>query len=723
MGAHTLTLVAAGSLAGAFVGLVVAAIAWNNRERPAATQFALLMVAVAGWCVFAAAQMVATTTAEAYLFDRIVRVSSTHVPPLALTFVLAYGGHDEWLAPKWLALLWAYPVIYILLSVTAPLHGLATGPAAVTFQTVAGVTAPVVPVGPAKTVHLAFAYVVMVLVYLVLFRLLRRTRTAHRGQAAAVVVGSVAPFFANVAFYTGFLSHPGLDPTPMTFVLSGGIIGWGLFRHNFLSVTPLASDVLIAGLPDPVLVLDRDDRVVDSNPAAAAALVGDDVEGEYVSDVAPGLIRSLTEEGIYSVPTEHATDGGVTRFYDPQVETIDDQHDTERGRLVVLRDVTGQHRRQDRLEALQAATQRFIAASTDEEIASLAVDFLEQALDHHGAGVFLVDDAETTLQPAALTDTTAGYYDDKDLTIGPDSVPFDAFESGEQRTLTVDDGSPFTVFTFFPLGDHGVVAIGSREEFGFASDDEQFAAILARTTQVALSQVEREGALRQSRASVERRSEQIEFFNGVLRHTMRNALLVIQGRADHLRAHVEPSQESHIDVIERWCEDLATLSDEIRALNDTVTATESERFEAVDLTALLRSRTERVALEFESVDVTVDVGDDLQVRANELAGRVLDTVIRNAVDHNDATEPRVEISTQLAADRVQVRVADNGSGMSDEMKESVFERALATNQTASGFGLYFVSVVMNLYGGTVWFEDNDPRGTVAVLEFQSTAAE
>ena len=30
---------------------------------------------------------------------------------------------------------------------------------------------------------------------------------------------------------------------------------------------------------------------------------------------------------------------------------------------------------------------------------------------------------------------------------------------------------------------------------------------------------------------------------------------------------------------------------------------------------------------------------------------------------------------------------------------------------------------MNLYGGTVWFEDNDPRGTVAVLEFQSAADE
>lgn len=63
-------------------------------------------------------------------------------------------------------------------------------------------------------------------------------------------------------------------------------------------------------------------------------------------------------------------------------------------------------------------------------------------------------------------------------------------------------------------------------------------------------------------------------------------------------------------------------------------------------------------------------------------------------------------------------------GMTDEMKETVFERNVATSQTSHGFGLYFVSVLMNLYGGTVWIEDNDHResgskpGAIAVLEFQ-----
>ena len=719
MGTHSLTLIATGGVAGGFVGLAMAFLAWNDRDRPAASQFGWLMLAVAGWCFFAVAQTLSTTTGEAYLFERLVRVTSTNVAPLALTFVLAYAGHDEWLTPRHLALLWAYPVAYVVLSVTAPFHGFATGPAAVTFQTVAGVTAPVVPAGPAKALHITFAYAVMLLAYLLLFRLLYRTRAAHRGQTTAVVVGSLLPFLANASFFVGLTPHPGIDPTPMTFVLSALVIGWALFRHDFLSVTPLASDVLVTELPDPVLVLGEDDRVVDHNPAAAAALASDRINGEHISDVAPGLRRCLTESRVYSLPADHATDGGGVRFYDPQVAPLDNQHGTTCGRLVVLRDVTGQQRRQDRLEALQAATQRFIAASTDEEIATLAVDFVEQALDRHAAGVFLVDDDGTELRPVAVTDAATEFYEDDELTLDAETIPFEAYESGEQRTITAVDDSPFENYALFPLGEHGVLAVGSRADTGFATDDEQFAAILARTTQVALSQVDRERDLRQSRASVERRSEQIEFFNGVLRHTMRNALLVVRGRAEHLRDHVDEANQRHLDVIERWCDDLSALSDEIRAINDTVTATESERFEVVDLSTILYSQARRPETADEDVEITFDVEESLRVRANGLARRVVDTVVENAVVHNGAAESRVEISTRRAADRIQVQVADNGPGISDEMKQSVFARDLATTQTASGFGLYFVSVMMKLYGGAVWFEDNEPRGTVACLEFQA----
>lgn len=718
MGADILALVTAGSITGGLVSLAMVGAAWRNRNNPAAPAFSLLMASVSGWCFFAAAFVLAGEADTAYLLTRLSRLSAAHVAPLLLVFVLSYAGYTRWLAPKWLTAFWIVPVVYVLFSLTGTWHRFASGPEDVEMVTAGGITAPVVHTQLVRDVHLAVAYLLVLASYAVLVHFYRRSRTTHRRQIILIGLGAFVPFVANVAFTSGTTIHPGIDLTPVTFTLTGVVMGWALFRYDFLEAAPVTTEVLVEQLPDPVLVVDEDDCVVDHNPAASAVFGEDGMTGSHVAVAAPGLIEHIEAKNIYSFPEPHAVDSGSVRYYDPNVTTLDDQHGTVHGRLVVLRDVTGQQRRQDRLEALQTATQQFITATTKDQIAQLSVDFVEQALDRHAAGVFLIDD-DGTLRPVALTEKVREYYDESDLFLDEDTTAYEVFETQRSHVEEIDDDSPFRRYAFYPLGENGILGIGSRNEEPFASDDEQFATILARATQVALSQVDRERELRRSREAVERRSEQIEFFNGILRHTLRNALLVIQGRADHLSHQVDDGGQCHLDVIDQWCNDLAALNDEIRAINDTVTATESERFEVVDLTHLLEDGVRTVEDDYPNLEISLDVANDVQIYANELAGRVLTSVVLNAVSHNDTDEPRVEITVQRASDRVQVYVADNGPGMSDEMKETVLERDVATSQTSHGFGLYFVSVMMNLYGGTVSFEDNDPRGTVACLEFQA----
>jgi len=140
--------------------------------------------------------------------------------------------------------------------------------------------------------------------------------------------------------------------------------------------------------------------------------------------------------------------------------------------------------------------------------------------------------------------------------------------------------------------------------------------------------------------------------------------------------------------------------------------------DTVDLNTTLRRSIESLRVEYDAVSVSCELDGDYSVQANELLEEVLLSILRNAVDHNNADTPKVTVSVQQASDWLQVRIADDGPGMSDELKTTVFERDLSPDQTAGGFGLYFVSVMMELYSGTLWFEDNHPTGTVAVLEFQ-----
>ncbi|WP_225335013.1 sensor histidine kinase [Halomicrobium urmianum] len=702
----------AGSLFGGLVAVALAAVAWRHREEPATVPFGTLMVALGAWGLSQAALLSTRSLAAGYALEVFTAVASAQVPPLLLVFVLAYTGRDQWLRPRYLAVLWSVPAGFAIVRSTAPLHGLASVPADATLVTAHGTTAPSVPAGLIADAELVYGYVAIGLAYAVLLQFAMTARTVHRRQTAAIAVAATVGLSADVATRVGHHLHPEASLTPLSIPVVGVAIGWALFRYDFLRVSPLAGDLLVDQLPDPVLVVDDGDRVVDHNRTAEDRF-GPAVRGDSLGAVAPGLCDALSGDEAYTV----RGDGGIT-YYDPQVTAIEDQHGNQRGRLIVLRDVTGQQRRQDRLEALQSATREFITAESEREIAQLAVSFADRVLDGDAAAIYLAEGDE--LRPAAVSERLEREYDAAELVVDDPSDPvFRAYETGTATTeRRAGDAAARRQRLAVPLEGHGALTVERREGAVFPAEDEQFAEILARTTQVALTQIEREQELRESRATVERRSEQLEFFNGVLRHTLRNALLVIRGRAEHLRADVDGGSEAHLDRIVGWCDELTELSEKIRAINETVTASEAERLETIDLSDLLQERTATVAAGHEGVTVDCDVEDDLRVLANELARDVIESVVRNAVRHNDADRPRVSITARRVADRVRVEVADNGPGMTDEMKETVFERDVATSQTAHGFGLYFVSVMMNLYGGTVWFEDNEPRGTVAVVEFR-----
>jgi signal transduction histidine kinase len=568
--------------------------------------------------------------------------------------------------------------------------------------------------GAAYTTTLAISYIPLFVGYALLVEFLFRSQNLYRRQTATIIIGTILPILAAILYDFGYTPHPAIDFTPMAFSLNAVLVGWVLFEDESLSVRTVSGDGLIDNLPDPVIALNDDCVIIDYNAAAASALDHPDPDGEPLNDLAPGLVGHIERGEVFSF-------GDSFTYYNPQTTSLTDQSGTERGRLVVLRDVTGQQRRQDRLEALQAATQQFIEAETAEAVAEMAVEFATAVLDQNAAGVFLEEDS--VLKPAVISETIENNVAEELLygspTDEPESKLWKTYETGEIQTVSLEqDGlEDIDNALMLPLGPHGVMAITAYGST-FATEDRRYAAILAQTTQVALDQVERERELRQSRSSVKRRREQIEFFNGILRHSLHNAMVVIRGRAEYVRDDVPSSKQRHLDSISDWCGKLTEMSETIRDINTTVTASEAERLDTVDLNAMLRRSIESLRVEYDSVSVSCELDGDYSVQANELLEEVLLSILRNAVDHNNADTPQVTVSVQQAGDWLQVRIADDGPGMSDELKTKVFERGLSPDQTADGFGLYFVSVMMELYSGTLWFEDNHPTGTVAVLEFQ-----
>jgi len=705
------TVAILGNAGGALIGFAIAVVATRHQDAPGARQYGWLALAGGCWCAISLGQVVATGPDVAETVYVLARTTSAQLIGIWVVFVLVYTGRRSWLRPSRLAPLLLAANADVLLLLVGRGHFVEATAVPITQN---GATLFAVQRGAAYSTTLAVSYVPLLLGYALLIEFLFRSQNIYRRQTAAIVIGTILPMLVAVLYDFGYTPHPAIDFTPMAFSMNVLFVGWVLFEDKSLSVTTLSGGTLVDNLPDPVIALNDDCVVIDCNAAASSVLDHPNPDGESLEDLVPGLSDHIEHGEVFSF-------GDSFTYYNPQTTSLTDQSGTERGRLVVLRDVTGQQRRQDRLEALQAATQQFIEAETAEAVAEMAVEFATAVLDQNAAGVFLEDDS--VLEPAVISDSIAEHVEEELLYASPTDEPesklWRTYETGEIQAVSLDrDGlAPLDNALMLPLGSHGVMAITSHDST-FATEDRRYAAILAQTTQVALDQVERERELRQSRSSVKRRREQIAFFNGVLRHSLHNAMVVIRGRAEHIRDEVPPRKQRHLDSISDWCGKLTEMSETIRDINNTVTASEAERLDTVDLNTTLRRSIESLRVEYDAVSVSCELDGDYSVQANELLEEVLLSILRNAVDHNNADTPKVTVSVQQASDWLQVRIADDGPGMSDELKTTVFERDLSPDQTAGGFGLYFVSVMMELYSGTLWFEDNHPTGTVAVLEFQ-----
>jgi len=101
--------------------------------------------------------------------------------------------------------------------------------------------------------------------------------------------------------------------------------------------------------------------------------------------------------------------------------------------------------------------------------------------------------------------------------------------------------------------------------------------------------------------------------------------------------------------------------------------------------------------------------------------QTLHNLLTNAVRYTLPEEGRVVVELKREADGYVLSVRDNGIGVPKDAQEHVFERfyraknALGVETQGSGLGLYLVKVMTDAYGGKIWFESSEGKGTTFYL--------
>lgn len=94
----------------------------------------------------------------------------------------------------------------------------------------------------------------------------------------------------------------------------------------------------------------------------------------------------------------------------------------------------------------------------------------------------------------------------------------------------------------------------------------------------------------------------------------------------------------------------------------------------------------------------------------------VDNAIANAVKHGGATH--VQLSAESARDGVQIAIDDNGTGVPESERNTVFERfarGSTASHSGSGLGLALVAQQADIHGGTATLEDSPLGGARLML--------
>ena len=287
------------------------------------------------------------------------------------------------------------------------------------------------------------------------------------------------------------------------------------------------------------------------------------------------------------------------------------------------------------------------------------------------------------------------------------------YSAWEYRTVNRETGRLLDGFEAIEAGEYG-------RRLSLSAGDE-WRRIAAEFNHLATALGDRE-------AELEERRQRLDVLYRALRHNLRNDVSVILGYAEQLRERATDADDRRAaDAILRRSRELTDLAEKAKHAERASTSVNADR-RPVDVSAVAESAVANVAPDYPAVGVSVDLERGAFAYAVPQFRTAVENAVENACEYTVRDDGRVELSVERIAGgtddpRVGVRVADNGPGIPAH-EIAVLERGRETPlQHGSGLGLWLIYWAVSNSGGDLRFEENDPSGTVLVVELDAVPPE
>lgn len=352
--------------------------------------------------------------------------------------------------------------------------------------------------------------------------------------------------------------------------------------------------------------------------------------------------------------------------------------------------------REAELTALHKIATTIQSADTVEAAAEQTVAAAADILDFHICSLMIWEDG--WLVPYAVSEDSPEngarrMYDDE-------GFAGKTFQTGESHTVsqvTPDDETDPAKDSYqsgvsVPIGEYGVFQAVSTETEAFDEQDVELAELLVSHTASALNRIERE-------ADLEEKNDRLEAFASIVSHDLRSPLSVATARielaaAEHESPHLDQAQDA-LDRMETLIDDLLTLSRQGAVIDQRMAVS----LDHIAEECWAMTDTRRASLEI-STDGTVQADRD---RLKQL----FTNLMRNSIQHGG---DGVTVTIGSLPEQEGFYIADDGTGITADDRDCLFEYGYSTAQEGTGLGLRIVKQIADAHGWTIDVSESDAGG-------------
>jgi two-component system sensor histidine kinase KdpD len=139
--------------------------------------------------------------------------------------------------------------------------------------------------------------------------------------------------------------------------------------------------------------------------------------------------------------------------------------------------------------------------------------------------------------------------------------------------------------------------------------------------------------------------------------------------------------------------------------------------EPCDVQDLVGAALEQIGARYKDRDIKIRVPDDLPLVPVDsgLMVQVLVNVLDNAIKYSESNT-EIELTAKLLDGRVEMEVADRGTGIPEQDLQRVFDKFFRVqrpdNITGTGLGLSICKGIVEAHGGTISAERRPGGGTI-----------